>query len=246
MLVMRQASKFDRLVVIALAIMLIALPAVAQVPGDFDPPRKMVTIPSSTSPPSGDAVTCVFYNDIMILMPGTDTPAPGDATILPPSTRCGRNVSSHGITLLSDHSALVGRKGPYLIFEWTDRQGAGNFTIFHIGNGRALFSDGFNSIDSVKLTNGMLQLRYNRGVNAPCSLFSDPDGCWFQMISTGEIPRGLFAGPPQVQDCAKSYGKEPTTDYSILSYDQVLMINRRGYVKATPTGPLQCEPNPDL
>ncbi len=195
-------------------------------------------------PPSGDAVTCVFYNDVMIRMPGTDTPAPANATILPPTENCGRGAPAHGIELLSEGSILYGRKGPFLVFMFADAVGAGYFTIFDVRTGHALFDDGVTSIASAKLTNGLLEMRYNRGVNVPCSLFSDPDGCWFTLNAIGQIPRGVFAGPPPVEACAKTYGKEPQTDGSVLSYDAVLTLDGTGFAKVVPVGPLQCSPQP--
>jgi hypothetical protein len=229
---------------IGLALTLIASSGAAQVPAGFDPPDKTVTIPSSTQPPSGDAVTCVFYKDVMIRMPGTDTPAPGNAMILPPRATCGRNAPGHGLQLLSDSLILYGRKGPFLVFVFDDAVGAGYFTIFDVRTGHALFDDGVTSITSVKLTHGLLEMRYNRGVNASCSLFSDPDGCWSILNANGQIPRGVFTGPPPVAACAKTYGKISDSDDSVLSYDAVLTLDDLGLAKVVPVGPLQCNPQP--
>ncbi len=56
-------------------IALFAFQAMAQTTSGFDP-ANVTVIPSSTNPPSGDAVTCYRYRDIIIHILGTDTRRP--------------------------------------------------------------------------------------------------------------------------------------------------------------------------
>lgn len=240
----------------ALALILLATPAAAQTTIGYAPSAKVLTIPSSTTPPSGDAVTCTYYTDVMIRISGTDSPAPDNALILPALASCGRSAPSHGIVLQSGGSGLDGRIGKFLVFELSDPTGASSFTIFNVRNGNQLFHDGLSGslygITTVKVTQGILHMRYSRGVNITCSLLSDRDGCWSQLLANGVVPRGAFPGPPSIETCKKNYKSAqiglmpPTTDDdpSIISYEVDLTLDSKGNATAKPVGALACYPMP--
>jgi hypothetical protein len=187
----------------------------------------------------------------MIRMAGTDSPAPDNALVLPASAHCDRDTPSHGIVLQSGASNLDGRKGNFLVFRYVDQVSAGNFTVFDVHTGRTLFSDGvLHDITAVTLSPGILHMRYNRGINAPCSLLSDRDVCWTKLLASGQIPRGAFSGPPLLETCRKSYGSDSDDqrppnldeDPSIVSYDVALTLDSKGNATVKPVGPMQCDP----
>jgi hypothetical protein len=186
----------------------------------------------------------------MVRISGTDTPTPDNAMILPLPTGCGRSAPSHGMVLQSEGSFMDGRKGDFLVFELSDPNDASRFTIFDVRNGHTLFEDGQNQITSIKLTGGTLHINYIRGINASCSLLSDRDGCWSQLLASGQIPRGAFSGPPSLATCKKGYGNNAvdqrsrnSDDYpSVISYKAALTLDNKGNATVKPMGPLHCDP----
>ncbi len=237
----------------ALAMALFATPAAAQTSIGYDPPAKVINIPS---PSSGDAVTCTYYADVMIRISGTDSPSPGNTLVVPASAGCGRSTPSHGMELQSSGFALDGRIGNFLVFQWADPTGASRFTIFNVRSGNQLFQDGLSGslygITTIKVTQGILHMRYPRGVNTSCSLLSNRDGCWSQLLANGVVPHGAFSGPPAIETCKKNYksaqiGLMPPTpddDPSIISYDVALTLDSKGNATAKPVGALGCDPMP--
>jgi hypothetical protein len=191
-------------------------------------------------------------------MSGTDTPAPDNAVIVPltanaPLPNCSRSAPPEGIELQSSASGLDGRKGNFLLFQYVDQVGAGYFTVFDARTGHILFTDGIlKGITAATLDRGILELRYNRGINATCSLLSDSTGCWAKLLASRQIPSGVFPGPPSIETCTKSYRSDPVdqrspnpdADPSIVSYDAVLTLDSKGHAIVRPVGPLQCDPEP--
>jgi hypothetical protein len=227
----------------------------AQAAPVYDKPLQVISIHSpqlsAARPP---AVSCTYYADAMVLEDGVDGPSEGSAFILPVSPaqsipRCN-NVTppQHSIALRSQGFSIDGRKGNFLIFVFDDPTGAGQFAIFNIQTGKRLFTDGWNTTETVTVKDGALHVLYNRGINAPCSLITNHAACWTQIIETGQIPRGAFAGPPSVKTCEESYQAEavfekrpiPYDDESIISYDTDLTLDSEGHA----AGPLQCYPEP--
>jgi hypothetical protein len=80
----------DNVINAALALAFLAIPATAQTTMGYNRPAKVLNIPPSGIPGTGDAVSCTYYADAMIRISGTDTPAPDNALILPASAHCGR------------------------------------------------------------------------------------------------------------------------------------------------------------
>jgi hypothetical protein len=253
---MRNNTTLVGLAGLGLALALLMTPATAETTLVFDPPIKVVEIPPSGIPGTGDAVSCTYYANALVRISGVDTPAPDNALIVPltagkPLPNCGRTVLSQGIELQSGASDLVGRKGNFLVFQYVDQVSAGYFTIFDVRTGKALFNDGiFKGFISVALNQGILQLGYNRGINATCSLLSDRTGCWADLLAKGQIPPGAFRGPPSIETCKKGYGSDPVdqrsvdayVNHSIVSYDAALTLDSKGHAAVRPVGALHCDP----
>ncbi len=261
---MRNNTILDRLACTSLILALVVAPATAQTILGFDPPANVIEIPPSATPPGDYAVTCYLYDDVMIQVSDSKSPAPEDALILPQPengarAKCGRS-KPNSVKLSSAGFYFNGRLGDFLLFEAADPGGASQFIVFNVRNGHQLFQDGVLGADgylglygitSVKMTGGVLHMRYRRGVNAPCSLLSDRDRCWAQLLSKGDIPRGAFSEPPTAEVCKKGYEGNPIglmpppdDDPSIVSYDVALTLDSNGNAEAQPLSTPQCDPMP--
>jgi len=239
-------------------------PAAAQTAIGFDPPVKVIEIISNTMPRSRDDLTCYVYDDVTIRISGADSPSPDDALIVPQPrgapAECGRSRPK-GMQLTSAGLRFDGRLGGFLVFEVADPSGASYFSVFNVRNGRQLFQDGLFGADgyrglygiiSVRLNQGILHMRYLRGVNTGCSLLSDRYGCWSQLLSHGKIPRAVFSGPPSVETCKKNYESNqigfmsptPDNDPSIVSYEVALTLDSKGNAGIRPMGTPHCDPMP--
>jgi hypothetical protein len=248
---MRNKILFSRWaeVVLITAAMLVA-PDVALAAPVFDMPAKVITIPASGDQ---DAVTCTFYADVMVRISGTDTPAPDDAMLLrnpaaPAAAACAAKPL-HGVELPSSGFDLSGRKGDFLIFEASDPTGASGLIVFDARSGRKLFADGESSIAAAEDIQGTLRLRYVRAINGACSLLADRDGCWAALLAGGEIPRGVFAGPPSRETCAIAYRQAaspavPDDDPSMISYPVAVTLDGAGHASVRIMGPIGCDPMP--
>jgi len=248
---MRNKHLFGRLSGAALttAALLVA-PAVARAEPVFDAPAKVITIPASGDQ---DAITCTFYADVMVRISGTDTPAPDDAMLFqapaaPAASACATKPS-HGVALPTEGFDLSGRKGNFLIFEASDPTGASELIVFDAHSGRKLFDDGESSITAVADIQGTLRLRYIRAINGSCSLLADRDGCWAALLAGGQIPRGVFSGPPARETCARSYRLAaspavPDDDPSMISYPVALTLDSAGHASVRSMGPIGCDPMP--
>src|SRR4029077_8241895 len=88
----------------------------------FDPPAAVKTIaPKSADDPVGQ-ITCTYYAGLMVRETGTDTPDPAAATmvqVLPAARRptCTRTASPSAVAMKTDGYSLLGRKGPFLVFD---------------------------------------------------------------------------------------------------------------------------------
>lgn len=248
---MRRKNFFNLLAKLALTTaVLLAAPAVTHADPIFDQPAKVLTVPPNLD---NDAVTCTFYADVMVRVSGTDTPAPDDAMLLPrpvaPSGAACAAQPSHAVELPSTGFDLSGRKGNFLVFEASDPTGAGGMIIFDARSGRKLFEDGESSIIAVAVTQGALRLRYTRAVNASCSLLANRDGCWSTLLASGQIPRGVFPGPPAREICATTYRPNgspavPGDDPSMVSYPVSLTLDSAGHASVQAVGPIGCDPMP--
>jgi hypothetical protein len=217
----------------------------------FDPPAAVKTLaPKSADDPIGQ-VTCTYYAGLMVRETGTDTPDPGAATMVQAAASakrptCGRAASPIAIAMKTDGYSLLGRKGPFLVFEATDPNGAVDFLVIDAKSGRTLFEDGKSDrvgLSAVSLSGGALRLRYTRGLNASCSV-AQGAACWAKLAHDGAIPAALGRTAPPVQACKTAYRKTPADDPSIILYPVETVIDSAGKSQVTVRGPISCEPMP--
>ena len=144
--------------------------------------------------------------------------------------------------MLSTGYFFDGRKGDFLVYEFSDPTGASSLRIFDVRSGRELFADGLEHLVAVRLAQGVLQLRYVRGINASCSLLLHPGSCWSELLASGQIPGNAFAEPPSADVCNNIYG--PESYPSELYYEVALTLDTRGEASERRLSPLGCYPQP--
>jgi hypothetical protein len=221
----------------------------------FDHPVTVQRVPAKTSADPVGEVRCTYYPDLMVKETGTDSPNPGNATIVPVSgasehPACTHATTVRGAPLKTDGYYLIGKKGPYLVFAVADPSGAQNFKIIDAGTGQQIFADSRRSTGfrSAAVENGALHVRYTRAVNGPCSIVKEGSVCWAKMVRAGAIPRELALSPPSVQICAAEYRKEkapaPADDPSIIFYDVDITLDESGKAQVNSRGAVGCEPMP--
>ncbi len=220
----------------------------------FDDPVTVQRTPAKSPDDSVGEVRCTYYPDLMVMETGTDSPNPGDATVVPisgASQRPGCSVPvAAGVPLKTDGSYLIGKKGPYLVFAVADPSGAQDFEVVDAGTGRQIFTDSrrWTGFHSVAVEGGALHFRYTRAVNGPCSIVKDGSACWAEMVRSGAIPQEMAQSPPSVQACAAAHRKgkspAPANDPSIIFYDVDMMVDGSGKVQVNSHGAVGCEPMP--
>lgn len=219
----------------------------------FTRPLAVKTVPPKSSNDEIGELMCTYYPDVMVRETGTDSPAPGAATIIPladAAHRPGCNTAhvAREVPLKTEGFFLLGRKGPFLFFEAADPYGAVPFSILDASTGRAVFTDGKKDegLHTVALDGGTLRIRFTRSVNGSCSIPQDAPGCWAKMAQEGKIPPRLAQSAPPVQACAASYGKEkaPADGPSVIYYDVDMTVDRSGKTTINSLGTVFCEPLP--
>jgi hypothetical protein len=206
--------------------------------------------PKSAADPTGE-LTCTYFSAFMILETGTDTPGPGRAAIVPlakggqpapcraiPSGRKGR--------LNTQDYVFAGRKGPYLLFEAADPNGAVPFKILAASDGQPIYSDATTGggFQSVEIEGGPLHLRYTLGYNGRCSILKEGQACWTKMAREGRFPPTLAQAPPPVEACAPIYQttRTPADDPNIISYDVDILVDGSGRTQLKSVGAPGCAP----
>ena len=219
----------------------------------FDRPVAVKDVEAKPGKESRGDIRCTYYGDIMVRETGTDSPAPEPAVIVPVAGAARRPActgvpAAREMALKTEEFALLGRKGPYLVFDAADPHGAVEFSVLDAGSGRILFSDGKNSdgLRSVSLDGGALRLRYTRAVNASCSIVKDGAGCWSKVAQEAGFPPALGQSPPPVEACAAAYrkGKVPADDPSMVTYAVDVRLDTSGKVEVSARGAPGCEPLP--
>jgi hypothetical protein len=214
----------------------------------FDRPAAVEQLPPDAD---GIQVACTYFSDFM-LREVFDGPASEDALLVagahPP---CGRQSPGGGVILRTADHALVGRKGPFLVFSALDPNGAVPFIVIAAASGHVVLRDATaadpaRQFDGVSVAGGRLHLAYRRAINAPCSLLQDAEGCWQTLADVGAIPPQLAGKPPSPELCRQSYQAAHATidDPSILLYPTEVLIGADGKVEAKVTGAVSCEPLP--
>ena len=222
----------------------------------FDQPTAIRDVKAaSEAEPVGD-IRCTYYGDLMVRETQTETPYHPSATLIvlahgqrrPP---CNRAPVRGGVRLQTKGFSLEGRKGGYLIWAFTNPNGASPFMVMDAVSGRILYRDADILPDDdmsfvVTLAHGILRLRYTRGYNAPCSMVRDPKGCWLSLVAHGAVSRQM---PPMVrtpENCAQAYKREGDTsdDPSVVQYRVDVTIDATGKAKVLSRGAVDCTPLP--
>ena len=208
--------------------------------------------PKSDADPVGE-ITCTYHADVMVRESGVDTPEPADATLIA-LTRGGRKPPcaagriAGGIKLKTEGYALVGRKGPFLVWDVSDPNGAMPFMVMLARGGKTLFEDGLTPAlgarRSATLQNGVLRLAYRRGFNAPCSLMQNARACWLKIAAADKAPTAMAPLAKAPPSCRAAYRGVAADDPSIVLYDVDLTLDTSGQVKALARGPASCMPQP--
>jgi len=234
---------------------LMAMPAAAQPAPGFDPPVKTITKRTTYM----SSITCIYYRDVMVQTSGADLPVPDAGVLILPDHNANGLIPCSVVAQLPAGAipvstpgygiAQIGRKGHFLILEFSDPAG---IRIFDVTSGRPLFEDGrYGYVSAVSLINGVLHMRYNRAVGAKCSLVTDNTGCWAKIVASGALPPGVFVQPPPSEICRKNYdsafyqmyGAAGSNHYeypSVVSYAADLTLDDAGHAALRPVGPLQC------
>jgi hypothetical protein len=224
-------------------------------------PLRTVTVPASDL---HDEISCTIYSDFTVRIEGTDTPAPEDATIFPTLhpilkgsrllskveslSDCSNPVVLSSIRIPTGGADLTNRFGNFIIFENTDPNGAGNFTVFNIKNGKTLFTDGIREGSSrdfrkISLDHNVLTMNYTAGVNATCSLMINGKNCWNAIMEKRGLSKGILTQPPLGVLCSNGYKALPTSLYnddSVIFFDVNLSIDENGNSKVKVIGNLTC------
>ena len=237
-----------------LAVLLVSFassPAIAD--GTPDRPLRTQTIQDA----DGDEIICTYYPDLVVRVTQTNTPAPGDATLIhvskhPPAC----SVKAVAGTLLKTRgSSYIARRDAYLFFEEADPNGATGFSVIDARTGRAIVEDSTlagisagGSIPVIAATPVSLTMGYRRAVNMACSIIAEPARCWaaFTRDRRNAVPPTIARLAPPVWACAHSYalGKVDRNDPSIVAYEVLVNWKRGAGLRVQTTGPVSCLPLP--
>ena len=220
----------------------------------FDRPLAVQSVPPASADDPGGAIRCTYYRDFMVRETGTDSPAPGPAAVIavvdaarrPP---CSAAPAAREVALKTEDFALRGRKGPFLVFEAADPNGAMPFSVVEAGSGRIVYSDSEippDGLHAVVLAGGVLHIRYTRAFNGSCSVLKDAAGCWAKLAREGNFPPQLAQSPPPVKMCAAAYRREdvPSDDPSMITYDVDVALEVSGKSEVKFVGNAGCAPMP--
>ena len=229
--------------------LLISPPAAAKTTWLPDPPVRTQTVRDAER----DDVTCTYYPDFILRQTQTNTSSPGKTTLArtAASPAClagaGRSLATAGFN-------FIGRKGPRLVFEEADANGATGFAIFDARNGRRIFSDASlgaisqgSALRDFASTSDLLSLSYRRALNISCSILAKPATCWRAITRSRRdaVPPSIRNLDPPVQACRASYslGGVDRSDPSVISYEVKVVVTRRG-TRIQASGPIGCSPLP--
>jgi hypothetical protein len=210
----------------------------------LDRPASVQTVKATAS--AGEIV-CTWYADAMVRETGTDTPDPDDATLTPiepggAKPACKPAPGAGAIKLKTEGSALVGRKGGFLIWDVSDPNGAEPFMVMN-ASGRILFTDATSPTSGLRraatLQAGVLHLAYTRGYNAPCSLLLDVHGCWAKVTAAGVVPPST--PPPSCRAAYKGVGAD---DPSVVVFTTEVTVDATGKSAVLSRGPMGCLATP--
>jgi hypothetical protein len=216
----------------------------------FDKPVATKTIPAKSDAKEGSELRCTYFADFMIRETGTDTPAPGPATLLAVTgggrPACNAARIPHGVPLATENYSLLGRKSSFILFSATDPNGAIPFMVLNAVTGKVIYADAMieDQMSEVSVESGVLRLRFKRGINGSCSLPAGGDVCWAKLAGDAKIPAEVPR--PDKSLCVTTYGenKAPADDPSIVSYDVEVTLSVTGNARIVPRGMAGCLPMP--
>ncbi|MFZ5689985.1 MAG: hypothetical protein ACOY5F_01885 [Pseudomonadota bacterium] len=217
----------------------------AQTPDQFDKPVSVQTV--TPKPDDSTEIRCTYFADLMV-RETQDGPASENAVIVPNAKApCTAETRPGDIVLDTAGMILDGRRGAFLLFSDLDPHGATGFVIIDAKTGNVLLRDAALSnpvLQSLTLENGILRLRYKRGINAPCSLMDNTKACWGQLVKEGLIPAEMKA--PSATICAEAYtrDKAPRNNPSIVVYATEVTIDAGGSTTVLSRGAVECESMP--
>ncbi|MGD9921750.1 MAG: hypothetical protein AB7V13_09930, partial [Pseudorhodoplanes sp.] len=212
----------------------------------FDQPSAVRTIPPN-SDGSGPVITCTYFSDFMISQ-STEGPSAEKAVLArgqnPP---CSARPAPGGITLVdTDNMRFQGRKGAALFFAG-EPHGTGPFVVIDAQSARTVLQDSLTWDDkplilAASFENGGLRLRYNRGINAPCSIMENAARCWAQMIRDGLLPQDMANQVPSPRICEAAYREmnAPKDASSIVTYRNEVVVFGDGNTNTLSRGPIGC------
>lgn len=222
-----------------------------------------VSVPASTAPPSpfdkpvskqkakagGNDLHCTYYADFMV-REVQDGPTSENAVIVPGvRPRCSAAKVPGEIVVNTASHSLSGRKGPFLIFSAMDPHGSVPFVVVNAASGRTLHTDatyGSSGLQDLEVVSDGLRMRYQRGINAECSIMQDARGCWAKLVAAKIIPPAMAQAVPSAQICDASYRKEKAQrdNSSIVNYRTELVVSANGPPRVLSTGAVACNPLP--
>ncbi len=208
----------------------------------YDKPVREITLKAKPSADQ-DEIICTYYRDIMIRESGTDTPGPDTALMLPVTTPCTATKPAAAIDLKTAGFYLLGRKGPFLVFDLSDPNGAVPFRVIAAASGRMVFEDAsIGDLRRVELAGESLRLSYRRGINGDCSILQDGAACWRQFVQKAHLPPEIARQPAPAAACAADYARHhvPKDDPAIISYDVEMQIGLDGKAAMASQGGIGC------
>ena len=226
----------------------------------FDQPQATQDLDRVDGAHPADAVRCRWYDDLMIRETQTDSPGFGPSYVVHPGPggarpACRASSSPRDIKLDMAGQALLGRKGPFAIYESTDAPGAEPFVVWDLLEAREVYSDQKSQaptettpagIHAVTLEGSTLHLRYLRGYDATCSLLKEDASCWTRTMRQGHFARVIAAQPPPIADCRATYKAAgvAASNASTILYDVDMTVTTAGKVTVLSRGPIGCLPPP--
>lgn len=199
----------------------------------LDHPVAVRTLPG---PPEGAAgpssIRCTYYPDLMVRETDFDSAGSHPSLLVrqapgAPPPACTRGPIAGGIKPADQDDSFTGRRGSYLIFEYNDPSGPQPFDIVDATTGKEVYSDtlGYDGFRSAELAQGGLRLRYQRAVQATCSVGGKGQACWAS-LAPALIPRAIAALPPPVAACraVTDAQKDPPNSAEIITYDADVIV----------------------
>jgi hypothetical protein len=178
----------------------------------YDTPLKTQVIklpPEPEDPQSKPTRTCTFYTAFLVKEIDLGEVGAAEDSITPvhgAAPPCTTKIAGETIIPPDAWSGYFkGAKGDFLFIDGSDGWNGGMpFAVFSATTAKKLFEearkgDTFAAID---LKDGALAIRYRRVWQAPCSLMTEPEACWKQIVAAASLQNA------RRPDCSAAYKKE--------------------------------------